>query len=321
VTLVVGVDVGNSKTHVAAAGPDGAIVGVATGTGWVSGSLTDETVVGHVLALVERAAGRRGGFEAATVAMAGLDLPEQARTMAERLAPLAAAGRLGVLNDTFALLRAGSAGGEGVAVVAGAGINCVGVRGDRTVRYHSQGRLSGDWGGGYDLGAEALAMACRAEDGRGAATVLDRLVPRHFGLERPLQVTEALLTGSLGPERLLELCPRVYAAAADGDAVALGLVHRLADEVAAFVTATAERLGWSEGPLPVVLGGGLLRSRDPRLLARVRAGLGDLAERAEIAVCDVPPVTGAVLLALDLAGRLAPSAASLGADVARLLGD
>ncbi|MDF1605786.1 BadF/BadG/BcrA/BcrD ATPase family protein [Nocardioides sp. YIM 152315] len=297
--LVLGVDVGNSKTHVAVADNAGVVVGAAAGTGWMSGDLTVDTAVDHVLGLVERACGRRTGFDAAAIAMAGLDLPEQEREMADRFAAVAPTGRSSVVNDTFALLRAGSPTGEGIAVVAGAGINCVGVRGERVARFHSLGRLSGDWGGGYDVGAEALALACRAEDGRGDATALERLVPRHFGLDRPLQVSEAVLAGTIRQDQVLDLCPLVFTAATDGDAVARSLVERQAEEVVAFVTTSVRRLGWESGPVPVVLGGGLLQSRNPVLLDAICTSLDD---RLEVTVSDEPPVVGSLLMALDLLG-------------------
>jgi N-acetylglucosamine kinase-like BadF-type ATPase len=295
-SLVLGVDVGNSKTHVAVVDDTGAVVGAATGTGWVTGDLRSSTVVEHVLDVAEQACGYRTGFAAAAFAMAGLDLPAHDDEMTGRVAATGVSDRLTVVNDTFALLRAGSASGEGIAVVAGAGFNCVGVRGPDVVRFHSMGRITGDWGGGYDVGAEALFVACRAEDGRGPVTVLQQRVPAHFGRTRPLELSEEILAGRLRQDRLLELCPVVFAAAAEGDAPARQIVDRLAVEVTAFVRATLRRLG-TDG-LPVVLGGGLLQARDPLLMAGVEAALADT--RVELRVCDAPPVVGAVAQALDL---------------------
>jgi N-acetylglucosamine kinase-like BadF-type ATPase len=316
--LVVGVDVGNSKTHVAVADADGSLRGVATGPGWITGDLTSATVVEHVLDLIERACGRRTGFAAAAWAMAGLDLPDQERSMAARVAATGLAAQVTVVNDTFAVLRAGEGPGDGVAVVAGAGINCVGVRGDRVVRFHSMGRLSGDWGGGYDVGGEGLAMACRAEDGRDPDTLLRRRVPEHFGLARPLEVTEAVMTGRIGGERLAELAPVVFAAAAEGDSAASSIVRRLGREVGAFARAALGRLAWAGPPAPLVLGGGLLGSGDPLLLACVHEELAGLD--VEPQVSDVPPVVGSVRMALDLVAAGSADSSELVAAIRRDLG-
>lgn len=319
--LVLGVDVGNSKTHVAVVDTDGRLRGVAAGPGWITGGLTTATAVEHVVDLVERACGRRAGFSAAAWAMAGLDLPDQERSMAAQVAATGLAEQVTVANDTFAVLRTGTdtGSGDGVAVVAGAGINCVGVRGDRVVRFHSMGRLSGDWGGGYDVGGEGLALACRAEDGRDADTLLRRRVPEHFGLTRPLDVTEAVMTGRLGAERLAELAPVVFATAAEGDAAASSIVRRLGREVGAFARAALGRLGWAGASAPLVLGGGLLRSGDPLLLACVHEELAGLD--VEPRVSDAPPVVGSVRMALDLVDGAGGDTSELVAAVRRGLGE
>ena len=71
-------------------------------------------------------------------------------------------------NDLFALLEAGTDSPDAVAVVCGTGVNAVGRAADgRTVRFPALGSISGDWGGGGQLGMQALSHAARAVDGRG----------------------------------------------------------------------------------------------------------------------------------------------------------
>src|SRR6476619_3913157 len=99
------------------------------------------------------------------------------------------ARRISVGNDTFAVLRAGTERGWGVAVVCGAGINCVGVAPDgRQARFPALGSITGDWGGGYDVGLAAVSAAARSEDGRGARTTLEQAVPAYVGLSTPAQL-------------------------------------------------------------------------------------------------------------------------------------
>src|SRR5262249_59847776 len=145
--------------------------------------------------------------------------------------------RLVVDNDTLALLRAGTERGWGIAVVCGAGINCLGRAPDgREVRFLSLGEVSGDWGGAEDVGLAALAAAARGADGRGPRTVLETAVPAHFELSDPAELSRALLTREIPKARLGELAPIVLAAG-DEDSVAAGIVRRLADEVIAFARA------------------------------------------------------------------------------------
>src|SRR5262249_56446057 len=103
------------------------------------------------------------------------------------------AARVVVENDTFAVLRAGTDRGWGIAVVCGSGINCVGVAPDgRHARFPSLGAITGDWGGGYDVGLASVIAAARAEDGRGPATTLELAVPAAFGLTTPSELAEAI---------------------------------------------------------------------------------------------------------------------------------
>ena len=175
-------------------------------------------------------------------------------------------------NDTFALLRAGSDRADAVAVICGAGINCVGRSANgRVARYPSLGWETGDWGGAEAVGREALFLAARAEDGRGEQTALVDVVRSHFGLPSAYAVGEAVHYRRLRDVRLGELAPAVVAAAGDGDAVARELVERLANEIVLMVRRAFADLGVGEAD--VVLGGGMLARGEGFLHERVVAGL------------------------------------------------
>lgn len=205
-----------------------------------------------------------------------------------------------VHNDTFAILRAGIDEPRGVAVVCGAGINCVGMAPDgRTARFPAIGKISGDWGGGSAMAEEALWYAARAEDGRGEPSELARALPAHFGLETMYALIEALHLGHVPWLRRHELTPVLFRVSAAGDPVALALVHRLAEEVAALSAVALGRLGLLEEEAPVMLGGSVLAARHPQLEERIRALLAERAPKAVIGFVTAPPVLGAALLALD----------------------
>ena len=247
----------------------------------------------------------RAGLDAGTVAdagqllLAGLDFPAEERRLHDAVAPRGWARTLSVANDTFAVLRAGTERGWGVAVVCGAGINCVGVGPDgRHARFPALGAISGDWGGGYDVGLAALSAAARSEDGRGPRTTLETSVPAHFGLGTPAALAEAIHLDRIPMRRLVELPPLVFAAAAD-DPVAGGIVERLAEEIVALARATLARLDLAGGPVEVLLGGGLFRQSDDRLMAAIRAGLRPAGAAITVRATASPPIVGAALLGLD----------------------
>ncbi|MYU08984.1 ATPase [Streptomyces sp. SID8366] len=302
---VLAIDAGNSKTDVAVVGADGEVLATARGGGFRPPT-TGVTAAFDALAEPVRRALAQAGLDRVTqvsACLANADLPVEEARLAAALHARGWGGAVEVRNDTFAILRAGVAEPRGVAVVCGAGINCVGMRPDgRTARFPAIGRISGDWGGGWGLAEEALWCAARAEDGRGEATALAHTLPAHFGLPSMYALIEALHLEHLAPERRGELAPVLFATAAGGDPVARALVDRLADEVTVLATVALTRLGLLDEPVPVLLGGSVLTAGHARLDDGIRARLAARAPKAAVHVVNARPVLGAVLLGLDRLG-------------------
>jgi N-acetylglucosamine kinase-like BadF-type ATPase len=313
---VLAVDAGNSKTDVAVVAADGTVLGEARGGGFQPPRVGVAAAVDALAVAVTAAAAaaglpRAGLAEHVCACLANADLPVEERQLAQALQERGWAATTEVHNDTFAILRAGLPSGDaprGVAVVCGAGINCVGMLPDgRTARFPAIGQISGDWGGGSHLALEALWHAARAEDGRGGPTELARALPAHFGLSSMYELIEALHLGSIPARRRHELTPVLFDVAAAGDTAARSVVDRLAEEVVAMATVALRRLDLLDEEVPVLLGGGVLAARHPQLDDRIAELLATGAPKASIAVVTAPPVLGAGLLGLDRLG--APPAA------------
>ncbi|WP_433397729.1 N-acetylglucosamine kinase [Streptomyces sp. CA-146814] len=312
---VVAVDAGNSKTDVALIGDDGTVLATARGGGFqpplvgvdsaidVLGSVLDRAVAGLPEEAAAELAAAPGSFGHISACLANADLPVEEAELARALEARGWGTSVQVRNDTFAILRAGVDEPRGVAVVCGAGINCVGMVPDgRTARFPAIGRISGDWGGGAGLAEEALWFAARAEDGRGEPTELARTLPGHFGLDSMYALIEALHRGAIPLTRRHELTPVLFATGAAGDPVAAALVERLAEEVVAMASVALSRLGLLEEEAPVLLGGSVLAARHPQLNDRVAELLAVRAPKAVVRVVSEPPVLGAALLGLDVKG-------------------
>ena len=314
--LLLGVDGGNSKTHLVLARADGTVLGAVAGPTTSHQQVPMDRAMERLVSLAEAAAAqagldanRRPVADVAVICSAGADLPSDVRRLRAAVAGSGLARTARVLNDGFAPLRAGSPRGWGVALICGAGVNCVGLAPDgRTASFPALGDISGDWGGGSSVGMAALQAAVRARDGRGPRTTLEGAVPALFGLRRPTDVTSALYHGRLTQAALRDLAPVVFRAAGEGDEVARGILDRLGDELALMAVAIIRRLRLARRDVDVVLSGGLFRSGDPTLLERVRSGVQRIAPAASVEPLDAPPVLGAVLLALDAAGPARPGA-------------
>ena len=173
----------------------------------------------------------------------------------------------------------------------------------RTARLDALGEFSGDWGGGTDVGWAAVAAAVRDRDGRGPRTALARLVPAQFGPPLPGGRSPRLCTTDGSRRRASGSSHRLtFAAAADGDAVAAGIVDRLADEIVAMAGAMIRRARLGRLDPDVVLGGGVFRTTDPAFYERIDTGVRAVAPGARLVRPAAPPVAGAALLGLDALG-------------------
>ncbi|MFG2866993.1 N-acetylglucosamine kinase [Streptomyces sp. NPDC048338] len=317
------IDAGNSKTDVAVLGRDGSVLGAARGGGFQPPVVGVEAALDGLAEIVGRAWAAAGGrapahvFAHVSACLANADLAVEEAELQAAIEARGWSRSVHVRNDTFALLRAGVDEPRGVAVVCGAGINCVGMLPDgRTARFPAIGKISGDWGGGGGLADEALWWAARAEDGRGEPTALSRALPAHFGLETMYALIEALHLGRIPAAGRHELTPVLFRVSAAGDPVARSLVHRQAEEVVALATVALGRLGLLHEETPVILGGSVLAARHPQLDGRIAELLAVRAPKAVVGVVTSPPVLGAGLLALDAWGDGPEAAARLRAHYA-----
>ena len=303
------VDGGGVKTDLALLDFSGALLSLVRGGRSQAYYLGVEACVEVIEGLLDEAIAQAGlgplerRFAAtAQLLLAGADLPEEVAALRARFEQLSWSENISIDSDMPALLRAGTDRGWGVAVVAGGGINCLGRAPDgREVRFPSLGDITGDWGGSRDIGLAALAVATRSADGRGPRTVLENVVPAHFGLADALEVSRALHFDEMPATRLRELAPIVLAFGED-DPVAAGIVGRVADEVIAFARAALRRLKLTVADPDVVLGGGVLRSISPSVIEVIARGLHEVAPNARVLVSPSEPIVGAALLGLDALG-------------------
>ncbi|MEP6972600.1 MAG: BadF/BadG/BcrA/BcrD ATPase family protein [Actinomycetota bacterium] len=314
---ILAIDGGGSKVDVAILRRDGTVLGAARvrlgdldGRTWQVMPHVDEhhlMPVGFAINEAARRAGvdpKRGPIaDLGVYCLAGADLPTDDRRLLRWIRANGWSENEVLRNDTFAVLRAGTDRSWGVGVVCGYGTNCSAVAPDgRITRFPAIGPISGDWGGGGDLGGIAAWHAIRSEDGRGAKTTLEQAVPRHFGLKRPRQLMESIYFGRIDEQRLAELAPVLFQVALEGDTVAREVIDRQADEVVTMAGTAIRRLHMQRLDVEVVLGGGVFRNGDHAFFDRIGAGLREVAPAAHVRVLTAPPVVGAAMMGLDRLG-------------------
>jgi N-acetylglucosamine kinase-like BadF-type ATPase len=316
---VLAIDGGNIKTDVALVAGDGRLLSLIRGGTSSPHSLgfrrsvellSDLVANAHAAAITGHGGPLAPDAESAPeriadiarVLLAGADLPEEVADLQSALGALGWAPELVVENDTLALLRTGTGRGWGIAVVCGGGINAVGIdRDGRAARFPALGAITGDWGGGHDVGVAALSAAARSADGRGPHSTLEHAVPRHFGLGSPFEVARAVHFKEISLEELAQLSPVVFEQS-ETDATAHAILEHVADEVVALARAALNRLDLCDAGADVVLGGGLMRAAPPWMLERIEQGVRAVSASVSLAVAQEGPIVGATILGLDAIG-------------------
>lgn len=239
------------------------------------------------------------------IGMAGVDRPDDRAIWLPRLMPLAAAVHL--TNDAELNLSALD-DGAGVGLIAGTGSIAFGRDlSGATARSGGWGYVMGDEGSGYDIARQALRAAARAADGRGPQTTLLEALISHWGVERPYDLIGQVYQ-TRAPSTLARLAGLVMRTAREGDPEAHRIITQAADELALSALTVADKLNFSDGSMPLALGGGLLVN-DSDFAAEVVRRM-----RARRTVARVAVVRDAALSAAQAAARLsAPDERARGA--------
>ncbi|TDC85517.1 ATPase [Micromonospora sp. KC606] len=300
--LYLAVDGGGSKTDVVIGDETGGVLAVAKGPPTCHQMIGLPEAMRRLRELVRSTLTRAGlpdstAFDRVECYLSGADLPAEVEMLTSAVAGFGWGHSIHVGNDTYAVLRAGTAAPNAIGIVCGTGINCVARAADgRTTGFWSIGEVSGDWGSGWSLGSLALWHATRDHDGRGPSTTLGGAVAAHFDLPDMDAVIAAFHYGHIAPERRQELTPLIFMHAAEGDRVSASLVSRLAREIVMLATVAGRRLGILDSSHDVALGGGVIRPRHPMLLRAVQRRL---PASATLVIVDARPVLGAARYALD----------------------
>lgn len=297
-TATVGVDVGGTKTHVVALGPDGGRADVVVPSAdWRDGSLfSGADNFARLAALVARVV-PAGAVARVAYGMHGVDTPaQQAAATAElvRHSP----GPVLVVNDARLL---GPAAGytECLTLVVGTGAALLGTTADGTaLSADGYGAVLADHGSAPALVRELVRAALRSADwGTPAATLADPAVRALCAAYAVTTLQDLALAVSLQPAISWGVhAPLLFEAAAHGSSLADGVLRDAADVLARNVAALRRRGALGD---VVVAAGGVI-TQQPLLRELLVARLAEEAPDLRLEVLTAPPVDGALALAATL---------------------
>jgi N-acetylglucosamine kinase-like BadF-type ATPase len=296
-TMVLGVDGGGSKTHAAICDDNGTLVGAGTAgpSNWETVGLRGaaDSVGDAIERALEGTGVRRGDIAAAVFGLAGVDWPSDVPRLETAFEALNLSCTPTIMNDSFIALRAGVRAPWGVVVIAGTGTVAAGRNSaGETYRTLGLGRLLGDEGSASDVAEAALRAVARAYIGRGPATTLSDGLCELMGAS---SVAELLEEYSRGGEPEWNAAPLVLRHAGRGDQVAIEIVEWAGDQLGEAARVIATRLGMDSEPYELVMSGGLFHGNSELLEQRI----AQQVPTALLTRLEAPPVTGAVLMALE----------------------
>ncbi len=156
------------------------------------------------------------------------------------------------------------------------------------------GHILGDKGSGYEIALRALKALVFYYDRDGVWPGLGRRILQWLQLNEPDELVSWVRTAEKSD--IAGLACQVFAAGAEGESIASGIIAGAVETLARDAIACALRLAPQKGRIQFVLAGGVLRGQ-PRFARRLKARLQRLRPGAEISVLERESAWGAIALA------------------------
>lgn len=308
-TYYLGIDVGSTKTHALISAESGQALGFGK-TGPGNHEVVDYPGLKAALQASTQGALEMAGISKEQIAGAGFgvsgyDWPSELPPTLEAIASLGLSCPVEAVNDTVLGLLAGASQGWGIAVVAGTGNNCWGWDAQRrTGRVTGMCGGFGEYAGSGELVWKAFHNVVHAWTRRGPPTRLTQAFSERVGASDATDLLEGISQGRYYLDA--SAAPLVFAVARAGDAVAREVITWAGQELGMLVVSVVRQLNFQKLDFEVVLigsmfaGGALLT--DP-LLQTIHTE----APGARLVRLAAPPVVGAVVLGMQVAGIDAPA--------------
>jgi N-acetylglucosamine kinase-like BadF-type ATPase len=236
----------------------------------------------------------------------GYDWPSEDETMSSTIRRLGMTTPIKFVNDAVGGLVAGAADGWGVAIVSGTGCNCRGWDKDhqRQGRVTGYGVTMGEGAGGTELMHRCMQLIGYAWTRRGPATSLSEAMIRFTGAHSLEDLIEGYTSARYDINA--NAAPIVFQVAEAGDPVARDLIRWAGCELGNLANAVIRQLEFENLAFDVVLTGGMFRGGS-LLIDPLRETIHEVAPKARLVRLSVPPVLGAALLGMEVAGvRITP---------------
>ncbi len=233
--------------------------------------------------------------------IAGYDWPSEREPMLQVLNTLHLGGKIELVNDAELGLVVGSPRGWGVTVVSGTGCNARGWDATRTRfgRVTGGGISCGEFAGASELMFKTAHAIAYDWTGRGPHTALSQVFVEKCGARDLEELLQDVITGKI------EINPAdarlVFQVAAQGDPVAIELIQWAGHELGELGNAVIRQLEFETVDFDLVMIGSMFDG-GPLMIEAMKETVLALAPKARFIRAAEPPVIGAVLLGMQVAG-------------------
>jgi len=305
-----GIDAGGTKTHCLIGDGEGHILGFGkAGSGNYESYGVDaarEEISKAVAQALETAGLTLDQIDAVGMGIAGADIPED-YVMLDReiFVPMFGSRPRVFRNDSMAGLRGGLQAPHGIVIACGTGCVCAGR--NRAGEETRVGGISEDYGdmvSGSSIGFEGLKAVWRARDEIIPPTLLTQKFLERAQLPDVEALFYAVYRGELTLRELQPMAKLVFDAAYEGDSAACGILEWGGAYLGQMVNAVARRLQMRHEAFQVVMAGSVFKGSSPVLIDAMRTVIHRECPKAGTVMPAFEPVVGALLLGMELDGRV-----------------
>jgi len=311
--LILGVDGGATKSHLAFFDDNGNCVGATT-----YGPLNHEAMKGSYSELEERlrellprateSAGTKvGDIEFAVFGLAGVDTDAQQVLISDIVRKIGMTDYI-MCNDAFLGVPAGCPDCVGICAINGTGFKLAAIDySGNAVQTCGLGSFTDDFGGGNWYGHRSIGSVYNELYKLGRPTLMKDMMFDLLGITRREDYLEVLMDKYHGEQiDTIALNSITFDAAASGDAVALGILEESAEQYAGAIVRLILDLDFPvDLPVNVTLAGSVFVKQKVKILQEFISMRVDDALNGHCVIynqLDAPPVAGAVMWAAQKAG-------------------
>ncbi|MDA3850294.1 MAG: hypothetical protein PF447_03400 [Spirochaetaceae bacterium] len=301
--VIIGIDGGGSKTHMAVADLNGKVIG-----DYISGSTNHQSTLEvreNFSKLLKHLTGMI--IQQAVLFLSGWDFPHDKEILTRYFQEACEENflypeKLLMDNDIFAVLKSGLGDKkQGACLIAGSGILSASINNLELHRSYGFGYNSGEWGGGGDLGAHGLFYVMAAHQGRRPpCPILTLLFLEYFKVPSVDELADHVNGANFDYIHHSKLAPFIFKAAQESCETSIKILKKAAKEHALAAAAMLKKCLSPSAPL--ILGGGLFQHNG--ILPGFEERLKEYFNRQHLEIRHVisDPVWGSLLMAAEIVG-------------------